>query len=70
MVLESARGESTANAARSRKTLKDLSAQVRGGYSHIDAGQRHRVDNFMTYVPRSSTRIVPGSELPSCRCVT
>lgn len=43
-----ARGENRPrNAARSRKTLKDLSAQVKGGHSRIDAGQRHQVDNFM-----------------------
>jgi hypothetical protein len=54
-----ARGENRPrNAARSRKTLKDLSAQVRGGHGRIDAGQRHQVDNFMT---KSSCCRAPAS---------
>lgn len=66
-----ARGENRPrNAARSRKTLKDMSAPVRGGHSRIDAGQRHQVDNFMTYVPRSSASTIPGSDPPSRRGVT
>ncbi|MDK0523943.1 ester cyclase [Streptomyces sp. ML-6] len=49
-----ARGENRPrNAARSRKTLKDVSAQVRGGRSRIDAGQRHQVDNFIANIPGS-----------------
>ncbi|WEH37692.1 CorA family divalent cation transporter [Streptomyces sp. AM 4-1-1] len=34
------------NLARSRKALKDSSAQVRGNEGHIAAGQRRQVDNF------------------------
>ncbi|BAU81797.1 hypothetical protein SLA_0843 [Streptomyces laurentii] len=66
-----ARGENRLRKqARTRKTQKDRSAQVRDQMDDIAAGQRHLVDNFMTYVPGSSASTIPGSEPPSRNGVT